>query len=120
MERQGESNALLALSVEIDPAHGPRHLVEADIVKALEASAHNLADTVVGHEERLLPAHEDVFALRIVLVLEVWILGLFGQGPPGGEAGPVLHVGLIGGAPGGVAGLKCMLGANDLTFEVGG
>lgn len=106
--------------MKVDPAHGPRHLVETDIVKALEAGAHNLAHAVVGHEKRFLPAHEDVFALRVVLVLEIWLLGLFGQGAPGGEAAPVLHVGLVGGAPGGVAGLEGVFGADDLAFEVGG
>ena len=95
-------------------------LVEADVVEALEAGAGNGPDAVVRHEEILLPAHEDVLALRKVLVVEVGLLGLLGQRPPGGELRPMLHVGFLGRAPGFVLGLEGVLGADDFAFEVGG
>ena len=79
LEREEEKqNSLLALGMEVNPAHGPRHLVETDIVKPLETGAQNLTHAVVRHEKRLLPAHEDVFVLCVVLVVEVWFLGRFG------------------------------------------
>ncbi len=106
--------------MKVNSAHSPRHLVETDIVKPLKARAHNLAHAMVRHKERLLPAHKDVLALRVVLILEIRFLGLFCQGAPGGEARPVLHVGFVGGAPGGVAGLEGVFGADDFAFEVGG
>lgn len=68
--------------MEVDPADGSLHLVEADVVEPFEARAGDLAHPVVGDEERLLPAHEDVLALRAVLVVEVGFLRLFGEGTP--------------------------------------
>ena len=106
--------------MEINPTNSPIDLIETDIVKPLEAGAQDLAHPVVGHQEGFLPAHEDVFALRKVLVVEVWLLRLVFEGPPGGEARPVLHVGLVGGAPGGVPRLEGVLSADDLALEVGG
>lgn len=111
---------LLTLRMEVDAVDIARDLVEADVVEALEAGARDLAHAVVGHEEGFLPAHEDVLALGGILEVEVGLLGLFGEGPPGGEAGPVLHVGLVGGAPGGVARLEGIFGADDFAFEEGG
>jgi len=119
-DRKEWKNSLLALGMEVNPAHGPCHLIETDIVKSLETGAHDLTHAVVRHQKRLFPAHEDVFALRVVLVVEVWFLGRFGQRAPGGKAGPVLHVGFVGGAPGCVAGLEGVFGADDFAFEVGG
>lgn len=106
--------------MEVDAVDVARHLVEADVVEAFEAGAGDLAHAVVGHEEGFLPAHEDVLALGGVLEVEVGLLGLLREGPPGGEAGPVLHVGLVGGAPGGVAGLEGVFRTNDFAFEKGG
>lgn len=111
---------LLALGVEIDAVDVPRDLVEADVVEAFEAGARDLAHAVVGHEEGFLPAHEDVLALGKVLVVEVGLLGLLGERPPRGEARPVLHVRLVGGAPRGVPRLEGVFGADDLAFEVSG
>ena len=58
---------LLAFGVEIYPAHLALPLVEANVVKPFETGAVEGGHAVVGHEEVLLPAHEDVLALR-----EVW------------------------------------------------
>lgn len=106
--------------MKINPADIARDLIEADVIKPFEAGARDLAHAMVGHEEGFLPAHEDVFALHGVVVVEVWFLGLFGHGSPGGEAGPVLHVGFVGGTPGGVARLEGVFGADDFAGEVGG
>ena len=111
---------LFALGMEIDTIDIARNLIKADVVKPLKTRARDLADAVIGHKEGFLPAHEDVFALGEVFVMEVGFLGLFGEGPPGGEAGPVLHVGFVGRAPGGVAGLEGVFGADDFAFEEGG
>lgn len=105
--------------MEVNAADGAGHLVEADVIEALEAGAGDGPDAVVGHEEILLPAHEDVLALGKVLVVEVGLLRLLGQRPPGGELRPVLHVGFLGRAPGFVLGLEGVLGADDFAFEVG-
>lgn len=110
----------LTLCVEIDSADVPRDLVEADVIETFEACAGDLPHAMVGHKEGFLPAHEDVFALEVVFVVEVWFLGLFSKGAPGGKAGPVLHVGFVGGAPGGMVGLEGVFGANDFAGEIGG
>lgn len=55
---------LLALRMEVNPAHGPTPLVKADVIKTLEARSRNCAHPVIRDEEMLLPAHEDILALR--------------------------------------------------------
>lgn len=109
----------LALGMEINPTDVAADLVEADVVKPFETRPLDLAHAVVGDQEGFLPAHEDVLSLREVLVVEVGFAGLFAQLPPGGEPVPVLHVGFVGGAPGGVAGLESVFGADDFAVEVG-
>ena len=106
--------------MKVNAAHGARDLVETDVVEALEAGARYGADAVVRHEEILLPPHEDVLALGEVFVVEVGLLRLLGERAPGGEAGPVVHVGFLGRAPGLVFGLEGVFGADDFAFEVGG
>lgn len=108
----------LTFCMEVDPAHGPVDLVEADVVEALEAGADDVAHAVVGDQERLFPAHEDVFALVEVRVVEFGVLGLLSEGPEGGEARPVLHVGSVRGAPFFVVSAEGVFGADDLAFEV--
>jgi len=106
--------------MEVNPTDSPIDLVETDVIKPLETRPADLPHPVVGNQEGLLPAHEHVLALRKVLVVEIRFLSAVFEGPPRGEAGPVQHVGLVGGAPGGVARLKGVLAADDLAFEVGG
>ena len=105
--------------MEVYPTDSSIDLIKTDIIEPLEARPTNLPHPVVRDQERLLPAHEHVLALRKVLVVEIRFLGGVLEGPPGGEAGPVLHVALVGGAPGGVPGLEGVFAADDLTFEVG-
>ena len=52
--------------MEVDTLDFALLLVEADVVEALEAGAVDGLHLVVGDEEVLLPAHEDVLALRRV------------------------------------------------------
>ena len=103
--------------MEVYSADGPLHLVETDVVEALEARAADGPHTVVRHEEVLLPSHEDVLALADVFVSEVRLLRLFGERPPSWEARPMLHVRLVRRSPGFVLGLKCVLGPDYLAFE---
>lgn len=49
--------------MKVDAVHFALLLVKADVVEALEAGTVDGADAVVGHEEVLLPAHKEVFAL---------------------------------------------------------
>lgn len=106
--------------MEIDPADAPHNLVEADIVEPLEARPHDLPHPMIRHQERLLPAHEDILALHEVLVVEIRLLGCVLKRAPGGEARPVLHVCLVGRAPASVTGLEGVSAADDFAFEVGG
>ncbi len=57
---------LLALGMVVDPAHRPTALVKTDVVEPLETGARDGFDAVVGHEEVLFPAHEEVFSLLVV------------------------------------------------------
>lgn len=61
----------LALGVEIDSTHTSFNLVEAYIVETFEACACNSLDAMVGHQKVLLPSHEEVLALCVVLKREV-------------------------------------------------
>lgn len=113
-------NVLLAIRMEINPIDRPGHLVEAYIIKSLETRPADLCDPMIRHQKFLFPSHKHVFAVRGILVVEVGLLSLFGEGPPGGEARPVLHIFLVAGAPVVVAGLEGVFGADDLAFEKGG
>lgn len=96
------------------------YLIETDIVEPLETRSGYLPHPMIRYEEILLPAHEQMFTLRIVSVCEVSFLGLFGEGSPRLEPRPVLHIGFFVGAPGFVLCLKCVFCANDFSFEKGG
>jgi hypothetical protein len=91
--------ALLALSMEVNPTNAPTALVEADIIEALEARASDGAHAVVRDEEVLLPAHEDVLALRQVRDVQVAFARGLAEGPEGLELGPVLQVYFVRRAP---------------------
>ena len=132
---------LLALGMVVDPAHRPAALVKTDIVETLETCSRDGFDAVVGHEEVLFPAHEEVLSLLVIFQREIrgggggrvrgWSCcgfvrggccscGAFGQGSPGGEAGPVLQVDFLAAPPGGVGGFEEVLGADYLAFEESG
>lgn len=105
--------------MEIDTANAAHLLVKADVVEALEAGAVDSAHPVVGDEEVLLPAHEDV-----LLVVQVWdvhgsLSGALGVGPERRELVPVIQVNLLTGAPVMVVRDEVVLGPDDLALEVG-
>jgi len=105
--------------MEIYTADLAAHLVETNVVEALEAGALDGADAVVGDEEVLLPAHEYVLALGDVLDEHLAALArLLGEGAEGGELGPVRQVVLVAGAPRWVLRLEAVLCPDDLAFEV--
>lgn len=56
---EGIGNILFAPAVEIDAGNLPANLVEANVVKALEARSIDGPDSMVRHEKVFLPAHED-------------------------------------------------------------
>lgn len=114
-----QNHILFASRMEINPAHIPRYLIKANIIEPLKACSQDLTHSVIWNKERFFPSHEYIFALSTILVVKIWFLGLLRQRPPRREAGPVLHIGLIRGTPGVMSGLKGVLGADDLAFEVG-
>ena len=103
--------------MEIDSIDSARYLIEANIVKPLKACTIDLAHTMIWHQELLLPAHEHVFAVCTVLIVEIRLLGLLRKRPPSREARPVLHVFFVASAPVLVARLKGIFRTNYLTFE---
>jgi len=57
--------------VEVVSFDGLLALLEADVVEAGEGGARDVLDGVVGHQEVLLPAHEDEVRLLQRVVVEV-------------------------------------------------
>jgi hypothetical protein len=106
----GMGNSLLAFTVKVNAAHLPLHLVEADVVEALEASPIDGPNPVVGDEKVLLPAHEDVFPLVNVLDVRLPALArLLMILPECGELGPVGEIDLLVCAPALVLGDEAVL-----------
>lgn len=103
--------------MEIDSIDSTRYLIEANVVKSLEARTIDLAHSMIWHQEFLFPAHEHVFAVCAVLIMEVRFLGLLRKRPPCGEARPVLHVLFVAGAPVLVTGLEGKFWTDYLAFE---
>ena len=103
--------------MEIDSVDDACYLIEADIVESLEARTVNLSHAVIGHQEFLLPAHEHVFTVCAVLVMEIGLLSLLCERSPSGKTSPVLHVLLVTGAPVLVPGLEGIFWTNDLTLK---
>lgn len=103
--------------MEIDSINSARYLIEANIVKSLEARTVDLPHAMIWHQEFLFPAHKHVFAVCTVLIMEVGLLGLLRKRPPCGEACPVLHVLFVASAPVLVTGLEGEFWTDDLAFE---
>lgn len=57
--------------MEVNPTDTAGHLIKADVVKAFETRSGYGADTVIRYQEVLLPPHEYIFSLRVVLVTEI-------------------------------------------------
>lgn len=109
----------LALAVEINAIDLPLDLIKTDIVKPLEARATYGSHSVIGDEEMLFPAHEDMLALGNVLYhncgTPTCLLGVWSEGR---ELGPVGQVGLVVGPPALVFCHEAILVPNDLALEV--
>lgn len=105
--------------MKVNSTDSSLYLIKTDVVEPLEARSGDLPHPMVRYEEILLPAHEQMLALCIVSVCEISFLGLFGEGSPRLEPGPVLHIGFFVGAPGLVLGHECVFCANDFSFEKG-
>jgi hypothetical protein len=103
--------------MEVYTTHGSLDLIEADIVKSLEAGARDGSHPVVGNEEIFLPSHEHVLTLSKVAVCEISALRLFGKWFPSGETGPVMDIRLFVGAPFLIASLERVFSTNDLSFK---
>lgn len=106
--------------MEIDSADGALYLIEANIVESLEARTVDLSYAMIWHQEFLLPAHEHVFAVCAVLVMEIGLLGLLCERSPSLKASPVLHVLLVTSAPVLVPGLEGIFWTNNLTLKESG
>lgn len=104
--------------MKVDAANSARNLVEADVIEALKTGAGDGPHPVVGHQEILLPSHENVFPLSKVLIAEIRSLGLLCEGPPRGKAAPVLHVHLLVGTPFWMLGLEGVLRSDYLAFKI--
>ncbi len=112
-------SSLFALAVKVDAADLPAHLVKTDVVEPLEAGAVNRPDSVVRHEEVLLPPHKYVLSLVDVLDRGLAALArLLHVGAEGGKLGPVGDVNLLAGAPALVLRDEAVFRADDLALEV--
>ena len=110
----------LALRMKINPAHIPYSLVETNIVEALEARTANALHPMIGHEEVLLPAHEQMLSIETVLQRERGVLlGGLGQRSPRGKTCPVLEIDLLAAVPRRVCRPEEVFGADDFAFEKG-
>lgn len=66
---------------------------EADVVEAGKAGTADIFDVMIGHEEMLLPSHEDKIAWRQLLIVEIVRIEVFGiTGRKLGKFGPMLSV----------------------------
>lgn len=103
--------------MKVNTAHRSLNLIEADVVKPLEASTGDGSHPMVWDKEIFLPSHEHVLALGKVAVGEISSLRLFGKWFPSGETGPVVDIRLLVGAPFLIASLERMFSTDDLSFK---
>ena len=61
-QRHGCGSLLCTIAVEVNSINLAFKLVEADVVEALETGAIDSAHLMIGHQEMLLPSHEEVLA----------------------------------------------------------
>ena len=96
------------------------HLVEADVVEAVETGTREHLQVVIGNDEHLLPSHEEMLLLGEVGKDEIGLLGRLRQRSPRAESRPVMQIDPVVAAPFGMAGVEGVSVANDLALEVGG
>lgn len=104
--------------MKVNSAHAPTPLVKADIIEALKTRPCNRAHPVIRDEEVLLPAHEDVLALRQVGDVQVPPPRSSAEGAKRLELRPVLQVHLVRRAPVVVLRQKRVLRSDDLALKV--
>ena len=98
---------LLTLSMEVYAAHTAHPLIKANIVEALERRAADALDSVVRHQKVLLPSHEQMLSLLIILQCEVRTFRRASrQRSPRWKARPVLQVYFLGAAPAWMCGFE--------------
>ena len=103
--------------MKVDPAHFAFQLIEADVIKSLEARTGDGSHAVIRNQEVFFPAHKDIFPLRNVLNCDASFPGLFVKRSEGAELAPVTHVRLVIGSPVLVKGFKTIFGADDFALE---
>lgn len=103
--------------MEVDPAHVSRALVEADVVEAFEAGTRDGLHSMVWYQEVLLPAHEQMLALEIVLECEIGGFSRLREWAPGREACPMLEIYLLTASPSWMCGLEQILWPYYLSFK---
>ena len=106
--------------MEVDALNAAGHLVEADVVEALEAGTADCPDPVVGHKKVLFPAHEEMLLVHPVLGHQLGARQVLRQRFVGGETSPMLAVDLFVGAPFGVLCNEGVFVSNDLALKVRG
>lgn len=101
----------------VDPADSAVELIEADVIEPFETGPRDTFNTVVGHQEVLLPSHKQMLVLGKVFVGEVGLLRHLRQWTPRREFGPVVHISSIGSSPGLMTGLECVFRSDDFGLE---
>lgn len=104
--------------MKVDAADFTLNLVEADVVKALEAGTCYGADSVIGDQEVFLPPHKDGFPLSGITDRDGTLSSLLLEWAEGGELGPVAQVNLAVCTPVVMLGVEAVFGPNDLAFKV--
>jgi hypothetical protein len=107
--------------VEIDAADVALLLIEAYVVESFKAGTVDGSDTVVGHQEVLLPTHEDVLALTQVGHWHRRALAYLRLvRPERPELAPMVQVYFLRCAPILMFGNETILAADDLALKVRG
>lgn len=109
----------LALRMEVNPFNDAFDLVEAYVVESLKARPGYARDSVVGHQEVLLPSHKYCVSFSKVLESEVAVPRVSLHGFPSGESVPVLDVDFVRRTPVCVLSKEGVLGTDDFALEVG-
>jgi hypothetical protein len=105
--------------MEIYAANISGDLIKADIVEPFEAGPGDRPNSMIWHEEVLLPPHEDVFPLSEIFAAEVGLPSLFRQRQIRRKSVPVLIVYLLGRSPFLILSAECIFSADHLSFKIG-
>jgi len=106
--------------MEVDPAYFASQLIETYVVETLKTGASDRPHTVIGYEEMLFPAHEDVFPLKHIRNMHYASTGLLLERPKSSEFSPVTEIVLVCSAPSFICSEEVVFRTDDLSFEIGG